>query len=163
MSAERVEALLLRWYERRGPGIVPRWLAAAREHLPEALPVRFGESEPLRHRFVSDADLVAAHSAADPLLFLRCTRPVHDVALGSGPNGGPVQAHTLHALTPRTRRRSVIQCGRAGSGSRSGSASGWRRSTPSAATPVGCPAACAGGSPGNWVAACGRVGLDMRH
>ncbi|WP_181780346.1 hypothetical protein [Pseudonocardia pini] len=98
MSEERVEALVLRWYARRGPGIVPRWLAAAREHLPEALPVRFGESEPLRTRFVTDADLVAAHAAADPLLFLRCTPPVHDVSLGAGSRGGPVLAHTLHAL-----------------------------------------------------------------
>jgi len=38
---------VVRWYERRdrSPDIVARWLGAAREHLPEAVPRRFGDTE----------------------------------------------------------------------------------------------------------------------
>lgn len=103
MAGRRLDVLTVRWYERReGPGpIVPRWLAAARAHLPEAVPRRFGDSEPLRGRFdhEGDAGLAAAHDRAEQLLFLAGTPPVHAASLAARPttSWGPVAAHTLHA------------------------------------------------------------------
>jgi len=71
MAERRLDVLVVRWYERqdRSPDIVGRWLRAAREHLPEAVPRRFGDSEPLRGRFERDgeAGLTNAYAAADQL------------------------------------------------------------------------------------------------
>lgn len=98
MTERRVDVLVVRWYERRAhsPAVVPRWLAAARAHLPAALPVRFGDVEPLRGRTGHD-DLEAAHAAADPLLFLAGSPPVHHASLAAGTRGGPTAVHSMQA------------------------------------------------------------------
>ncbi|OJF11677.1 hypothetical protein [Couchioplanes caeruleus] len=104
MTERRVDVLVVRWYERhRGaPAIVPRWLEAAREHLPEAVPRRFGHTEPLRGRFdrVGDEGLARAYGEADTLLGLDGTPPVYHASFGAAgalPRG-PVQSHTLDAV-----------------------------------------------------------------
>ena len=101
MAERRVDVLVVRWYERRdrSPHIVPRWLDAAREHLPEAVPRRFGDSEPLRGRLDRDGDdgLTRAYAAADPLLFLAGTPPVYHASL-SARSHGPVAVHSLDAV-----------------------------------------------------------------
>ena len=100
MAERGLDVLVVRWYERRdrSPGVVPRWLGAARAHLPEAVPRRFGGTEPLRGRLDRDGDegLMGAYAAADPLLFLAGTPPVHHAALATG-SGGPVAVHSLEA------------------------------------------------------------------
>jgi hypothetical protein len=99
----RLDVLSVRWYEQRtAPPIAPRWLAAARAHLPEALPRRFGDTEPLRGRFDDDAAFVAAGAAATGLFFLSCHPPVHGVSLAASPmiaRWGPVQSHHLSVET----------------------------------------------------------------
>lgn len=80
--------LVVRWYERqdRSPDIVTRWLAAAAEHLPEAIPRRFGDTEPLRGRFDRDgeAGFARAYADASPLLFLAGTPPVYHASFTAG-------------------------------------------------------------------------------
>lgn len=101
MGERRVDVLVVRWYERRdrSPGIVSRWLDAAREHLPEAVPRRFGDSEPLRGRLDRDGDegLLRAYAGADPMLFLAGTPPVYHASLIGGAGRGPVAVHSLLA------------------------------------------------------------------
>lgn len=114
MSERTVDALVVRWYERHSPGVVDRWLRAADEHLPEAVPRKFGDTEPLRGRFGRDGAraLVQAHADADPLLFLAGTPPVYHASLAApGPRRqGPVAAHSLQVALdaagpdPRVRR-----------------------------------------------------------
>lgn len=97
------------WYEReRDMGVVPdRWLRAARAELPEAVPKRFGDSEPLRHRFEAEGDegLRRAWEAADGLLFL-ASRPVVPHAALAAPSRpgrarlGDVGAHVLRVALP---------------------------------------------------------------
>lgn len=103
MTERKLDVLVLRCYEHAGrsPDIVTRWLAAAREHLPEAVPRRYGDSEPLRGRFGTDGDrgLARAYAEADTLLFLAGTPPVYHASLSvAGERGrGPVVAHSLQA------------------------------------------------------------------
>jgi hypothetical protein len=113
VAQRKLDVVVVRWYERldRSPDVVPRWLAAARDHLPEATPRRYGDSEPLRGRFDRDgeAGLTRAYAEADSLLFLAGTPPVFHASLstrGTGRlRGGPVGAHTLHAeLDPADER-----------------------------------------------------------
>jgi hypothetical protein len=97
-----LDVLVVRWYERtdRSPEVVARWLAAAREHLPEAVPRRYGDTEPLRGRFDRDGEegLAAAHARADTLLFLGGTPPVFHASLAAaGRSRGPVGVHAMHA------------------------------------------------------------------
>ena len=103
MAERRLDVLVVRWYERRdrSPGIVPRWLAAAREHLPEAVPRRFGDTEPLRGRFDRGgvAGLAEAFAGARPLLFLAGAPPVHHASWAAGDDRGPVAVHSLQAGT----------------------------------------------------------------
>ena len=106
MGERTVDVAVVRWYERRdrSPDVVTRWLREAREHLPEALPRRFGETEPLRGRLECDDDLAQAYARADPLLFLAGTPPVHHAALGAG-RTGPTAVHSMHAgLDPADER-----------------------------------------------------------
>lgn len=64
------------WYVRASEaidGVAQRWVAAAREHLPEAIPQRYGDSEPLRGRWHTgggEEGLVEAHARADPMFAL---------------------------------------------------------------------------------------------
>ncbi len=92
-----VDVVELRWYARRAdaPADLPqRWLDACREHLPAALPRRFGPSEPLRHRFDAEGDAGFAAAHGDGLLFYRATPPGYDGSL-AGDGRGPVLAHRL--------------------------------------------------------------------
>ncbi|MEV6597868.1 hypothetical protein AB0M36_13470 [Actinoplanes sp. NPDC051346] len=104
MTERRVDVLVVRWYERRAgtPAVVPRWLRAAREHLPEAVPRRYGETEPLRGRLDRDGEdgLTRAYAKADPLLFLNGTPPVYHGSLAAvdARLRGPVVVHSLHAI-----------------------------------------------------------------
>ncbi|GID91794.1 hypothetical protein ACFQFC_00775 [Amorphoplanes digitatis] len=97
--------VLVRWYERRdrSPDIVARWLGAARAHLPEAVPRRFGDTEPLRGRFDRGGTeaLARAHASADSILLLAGTPPVHDATLAAAParRHGPIAVHSLHAAS----------------------------------------------------------------
>jgi hypothetical protein len=102
MTERRLDVLVVRWYERtdRSPDIVARWLAAAREYLPEAVPRRYGDTEPLRGRFDRDGEpgLTRAHAQADTLFLLSGTPPVLHAALAAAGRGrGPVGVHALHA------------------------------------------------------------------
>ncbi|MEU4624990.1 hypothetical protein AB0G04_34085 [Actinoplanes sp. NPDC023801] len=77
----------MRWYEpaARASGIADRWLAAAREHLPEAMPRRFGDTEPLRGRLDRDGEdgFRRAHERADSLLHLAGTAPIYSASLAA--------------------------------------------------------------------------------
>ncbi|SNY29367.1 hypothetical protein [Paractinoplanes atraurantiacus] len=104
MTERKLDALVIRWYERRtdATDVVARWLSAARAHLTEAVPRRFGESEPLRGRGDDNA-LQEAYAKADPMLFLAGSPPVYHATLAAAnPRlGGPVAAHTMTgALDP---------------------------------------------------------------
>ena len=98
----------MRWYERqdRSPDIVARWLAAAEEHLPAAVPQRFGDSEPLRGRWGRD-DLATAYARADHLFFLAGTPPVYHASLAAGRPRfyGPTWAHTMSIELPPDDQR----------------------------------------------------------
>ncbi|MBL7258990.1 hypothetical protein [Paractinoplanes lichenicola] len=99
MSDTKIDVLVVRWYERRTTDVAARWLAAAREHLPEAIPVRFGESEPLRGRG-GDEEFTAAWARADPLLFMTGKKPVYHMSLvgGAATKRGPVMVQSLNIV-----------------------------------------------------------------
>jgi hypothetical protein len=100
---ERVDVLRLQWYvdNRREPSDVPeRWLALCREHLPQALPHRFGAAEPLRGRLDRDGDaaFVRAYAEADVLLFMAGEPPCLGGSLGTPRRSvriGPMTTHQL--------------------------------------------------------------------
>jgi hypothetical protein len=102
---KRIDVLSLRWYVRRGeaiPGAAVRWIAAGHEHLPEAVPTRYGEAEPLRRRWHTDggeAGFVAAHADAIGSLILgRGDPPVLGGGLATMRHviaWGPVVSHSL--------------------------------------------------------------------
>jgi hypothetical protein len=104
MPEREVDVLVVRWYERAGraTGIAGRWLAAAREHLPEAMPRRFGDVEPLRGRLDRDGEdgFRSAHDRAESLLHLAGTAPVYSASLAANhPDWfGPTVAHSLSAV-----------------------------------------------------------------
>lgn len=110
MAERKLDALVVRWYERRdqSPDVVTRWLAAAGAHLPEAMPRRFGDSEPLRGRLERDGTdgLRQAYAKAAPLLFLAGAPPVFHASLSApGPGRGPVDVHSMQAeLDPADER-----------------------------------------------------------
>lgn len=92
-----VEVVELRWYARRADisaDLPHRWLAACRAHLPAALPVRFGNSEPLRSRSADEGDAGFAAAHGDDLLFYRGSPPCYDGTLAGG-GRGTVAAHSL--------------------------------------------------------------------
>jgi hypothetical protein len=98
VAERKVDVLVVRWYERadRSPDVVGRWLTAAREHLPEAVPRRFGDYEPLAGRFATAGEqgLAEAYGRADPLLFLAGTPPVFHASWATS---GPVAVHGMQA------------------------------------------------------------------
>ena len=110
MSEDDLDATLVRWYEplEQSADIVQRWLSAAGRHLPEAVPVRFDDSEPLRRRFDTEAGLTNAYLHTDGLLFLQCTRPVSYAALAAPrvpKSWGRYGAHVMHtSLRPSDER-----------------------------------------------------------
>lgn len=102
MSERRLDVLVVRWYERadRSPDVLVRWLAAAREHLPEATPRWYGDTEPLCGRLDRDGEpgLARAHARADTMLFLRGASPVLHASLAAAArHRGPVGVHSLQA------------------------------------------------------------------
>jgi hypothetical protein len=120
---KRIDVLSLRWYVRRGvaiPGAAARWVAACREHLPEAVPNRYGEAEPLCRRWHTgggEEGFIAAHAAAvGDLILGRGDPPV----LGGGLAAvrqmiawGPVVSHSLDLDRtvlddPAARRRVLV-------------------------------------------------------
>ena len=107
MGERKIDVLVVRWYERLpAAGIVGRWFDAAAGLLPEAVPVRFGESEPLRGRG-GRAEVEAAWAGASSLLFLAGKAPVHHISFGTGggPRLGTVVAHAMQAeLDPGDER-----------------------------------------------------------
>ena len=103
MSGSTVDVLVVRWYERAdtSPDIIGRWLTAARRHLPEAVPRRFGDHEPLGGDLpaAGEQGLARAYAQADPLLFLAGTPPVFHAALtAAGGRSGTCAVHTMHAV-----------------------------------------------------------------
>jgi hypothetical protein len=100
---ERVDVLRLQWYvdSRREPADVPdRWLAVCRQHLRQALPRRFGATEPLRGRLDRDGDetFVRAFEEAVTLLFFAGEEPCFGGALGTPRQHsrlGYVKSHVL--------------------------------------------------------------------
>jgi hypothetical protein len=120
VGERRLDVLTVRFYERPGADpVVPRWLAAARAHLPEAVPVRFGDTEPLRGRFDRDGDegLLQAYASADQFLFLIGEPPVHHASLAAArrPRWGPTVSHALDVETgpddERVRRFALALAG----------------------------------------------------
>ncbi|MEV6305368.1 hypothetical protein AB0M02_38560 [Actinoplanes sp. NPDC051861] len=110
MGERKIDVLVVRWYERAGrDDIAARWLDAAREHLPEAMPRRFGDTEPLRGRLDRDGEegFLRAYDSADSLLFISGKGPVHHASLSATRPGyfGPTVAHSLHAELPATDPR----------------------------------------------------------
>jgi hypothetical protein len=107
--ARDVDVLTVRIYERAGSPIVPRWLSAARRHLPEAVPSLFGDTEPLRGRFarLGEKGLLDAYAKADALLFLIGSPPVHHASLAvfDRPSWGPTVAHGLDVETDPSDER----------------------------------------------------------
>lgn len=103
-SDRLVDVVQLRWYARRSDApadLAQRWLDLCRTHLPAALPRRFGDSEPPRHRFDDEGDrgFVDAHARAlreGGALLFRATRPCFEGSLaGSGRGRVAVHATTL--------------------------------------------------------------------
>jgi hypothetical protein len=100
---ERVDVLRLQWYvdSRREPADVPqRWLELCREHLPQALPRRFGATEPLRGRLDRDGDaaFVRAFAEAETLLHTAGEPPCLGGSLGTPRRRarlGPMTSHQL--------------------------------------------------------------------
>lgn len=105
-SDQIVDVVQLRWYARRvdtPDDLAQRWLDVCRTHLPAAVPRRFGEYEPPRHRFddEGDAGFVAAHAEqcreqgilGGALLF-RATRPCFEGSLAGG-GRGRVAVHSM--------------------------------------------------------------------
>jgi hypothetical protein len=100
---ERVDVLRLQWYvdSRREPDDVPqRWLALCREHLPQALPRRFGATEPLRGRLDRDGDAAFVHAfaEAETLLHTAGEPPCLGGSLGTRRRPvriGPMTSHQL--------------------------------------------------------------------
>jgi hypothetical protein len=103
---ERVDVLRLQWYvdSRHEPADVPqRWLALCREHLPQALPRRFGAGEPLRGRLDRDGDtgFVRAYAEADSLLFMAGDLPCLGGSLGTPRREVRIGPMTSHGLDVR--------------------------------------------------------------
>lgn len=98
-SSDRlVDVVQLRWYVRRADApadLAQRWLHLCRTHLPAALPVRFGPSEPPRLRLDVDGDaaFVTAH-VADAVHY-RAARPCYEGSLAAAAGRGPVRTHGL--------------------------------------------------------------------
>jgi len=97
------------WYEReRDMGVVTdRWLRAAQAELPDAVPKRFGDTEPLRRRFDTEgeAGMRQAWEAADGLLFLMSRPVVPHAALAARSRSGRARlgdmgAHVLRIALP---------------------------------------------------------------
>lgn len=135
MAEIEVDSLTVRWYERAegAPDIVTRWLAAAREHLPEAVPRRFGDSEPLRGRFekAGENGLRRAYEQADQLFFLAGAGPVPHASLAARlrPRHGPMAVHTMQVLArpdDERVRRFALALTHAGTTYLSGSVAGGR-------------------------------------
>jgi hypothetical protein len=107
MAERKIDVVVVRWYERLpATGIVGRWFDAATAYLPEAVPVRFGDSEPLRGRG-GRAEVEAALEKASTMLFLAGAAPVYHASFGTdgGPRLGPVVAHSMQAeLDPSDER-----------------------------------------------------------
>jgi len=103
VNESRVDVLHLCWYVdlRKEPDdTAARWLAAARAHLPAALPRRFGPTEPPRGRLDRDGDagFRHAHSTAETLLVHAGTPPTYGGTLGTARQRsriGPLTSHTL--------------------------------------------------------------------
>ncbi|GAA0246740.1 hypothetical protein [Cryptosporangium japonicum] len=103
MAERTVDTVLVRWYERPAQSgtIAERWLRAAAEHLPEAMPRRYGDVEPLRGRGTDG--FVEAFGRAPDLFFLVGSPPVHHASLTA--RGGPTSVHTLQAELPADDER----------------------------------------------------------
>src|SRR5262249_28984717 len=88
--SERAKGTSLDWYSRGvlvGPDFAARYLAACRRLLPEALPRRFGEYEPLQAKLAEAGDdgFTAAWSRATSTLHFAASRPCISGSLSAGP------------------------------------------------------------------------------
>lgn len=76
---ERIDVIDIDWFFEMGtPHLAERYLAAARRHLPEALPRRFGEFEPLQSKLdeAGDSGFVEAIDQSTGMLFWKAKFPV---------------------------------------------------------------------------------------
>ncbi len=96
-----VDVLRLEWYSNdHRPDLGERWLELCRSHLPAALPRRFGDSEPFRHKLeiAGDAGFATAVRETSGLLFTAGTRPCFGATFTGGgprPRFGPSHSHSL--------------------------------------------------------------------
>ena len=87
---ERIGIIELKWYSLREAvpsDIAARYLSLCRRLLPEALPRRFGEFEPLQHKLseVGDEGFEAAWKAATSMLHFTASSPCIDGSMWAGP------------------------------------------------------------------------------
>lgn len=93
-----VDVVQLRWYglaDALPAGFAQRWLDLCRTHLPAALPVRFGPSEPPRLRLDVDGDAAFVAAQAADAVYYRAARPCYEGALAPVAGRGPVRTHSL--------------------------------------------------------------------
>jgi hypothetical protein len=88
---ERVNVIKLEWYSRResiGSDVGARYLALCRRLLPEALPRRFGEYEPLQEKLEVSGDegFAQAWRDATMLLFFTAASPCLSGSMSAGQN-----------------------------------------------------------------------------
>lgn len=87
---ERVKVINLDWYTRRmfvGPDFGAQYAGICRRLLPEALPRRFGEYEPLQGKLAGagDGGFANAWRDATSILFFAASPPCISGSMGAGP------------------------------------------------------------------------------
>jgi hypothetical protein len=95
----RIDLVSVHWYVTQGDRRhdARAWLDAARRHLPEALPRRYGQDEPLSEKYDRAAPeaFVAAAGEATSSVLVKGSRPCLDGAIAASEDGWPVSAHSL--------------------------------------------------------------------
>jgi hypothetical protein len=101
VEAGVVSTVQVRWYTHAASDTgkaAEAWVALARRHLPEALPRRYGTSEPLQHRLDDGGDeaFTIFVRDADGTVFISASKPAVSGSLAAGPaGGGTVQSYGL--------------------------------------------------------------------
>jgi hypothetical protein len=111
--AALIDIVEIHWYALRRdmpPDMAARYLAISRRHLPEALPRRFGSSEPFQHQLETGGDqaFIQAQKTGTSLLFFTSQPPCFGGSLAAGQAtayGGPVSACGLDVNRPALHDR----------------------------------------------------------